>query len=243
MSQYARLEQIFTLAGFDALGKFALTAGIREGAAQKHKDRDSIPYGRALDYLKAARQHGVIASVQWLMEGRGEAPYRIEQKPPSLIAEQVPDSLLSRDNLGQILEKVAPLSGANAREVPIKEAREIPAGAGSFMLVERTIRTYAATDAGVRAYAFFVQTDDAGKYERGDRVLVDPDLPLMPGKDVVILTEPDSEGRQRCMIGRLLVIEADRWKLGKSSQPDAKAVWRSRSEWPNCHRIVGLRNG
>lgn len=67
MSQFERLEQLFTLAGGGKLGELAMAAGIRENTAQEHKDRDSVPFRRACDYVEVARQAGVKASVEWLL--------------------------------------------------------------------------------------------------------------------------------------------------------------------------------
>ena len=247
MSQYTRLEQLFTLAGFENLGSFALAAQIRENTAQKHKDRDSIPYERALEYLAAARKRGVHATVEWLLHGEGEPP-RVEAMNPQGSSANTTAPLKSVTRASQIVRRVEPLPVTQGADVPVRDAQELTTGAGSFMLMQRALYVYASAEVGNRAFSFFVHTEDGGWYERGDRVLVDPDLPLMPGKDVVLLTAPDDEGRQEGIFRRLAGIEADKWKTRRFIRQDGgvmlgKVAAESRADWPFCYRIVGSRNG
>lgn len=247
MANFSRLEQLFTLAGFANLAEFAMAAGIRENTAQKHKDRDSIPYARAVDYLRAAERAGVSASVDWLLDGTGAPPARVSATPVQIEVATNPKSrLIPHNGKAQLIERQSPYPLPPRQNVRIRETIE-QLGGGFFMLTERVIDSYASPDTGERAFAFYVQDDAAEPYyDRGDRVLVNPDMPLVVGKDVLLLADPDAEGRQKGILCRLLAISAEKWTVRRFTREKETFVPRShhlsRKEWPLAHRVVGARN-
>lgn len=72
MSVKERLKYLQEAADFPSFTKFAEAAGLKAGAAQKHLDRDRVPYEAAAQYAKAARHTGV--SVDWILKGTGLPP-------------------------------------------------------------------------------------------------------------------------------------------------------------------------
>lgn len=75
------------------------------------------------------------------------------------------------------------------------------------------------------------------EFEPGDRLLVHPHLPSVPGHSYVFL---DAEG-EAVLIRRLVRQQADQWIVKRwnraSGEPDEFSL--PRSEWPDLHRIVG----
>jgi hypothetical protein len=74
MGAKERLEELAALAGYKTPTALGRAAGYEPGAAQKHRDRDSVPPGAAYAYQAAARKRGVEVTIEWLQRGRGQGP-------------------------------------------------------------------------------------------------------------------------------------------------------------------------
>jgi phage repressor protein C with HTH and peptisase S24 domain len=74
-------------------------------------------------------------------------------------------------------------------------------------------------------------------FEPGDIALVNPHLPPIANKDVVLYSSSDLTGEVDCMIKRLLSSSGGEWRLRQFNPLTDFAV--KRSDWPICHRTVG----
>lgn len=89
-------------------------------------------------------------------------------------------------------------------------------------------------------FAIYLQSDDMEpRYERGDRLLINRSLPLVPGKDVLLLSEKDSEGRQKGLIRRLIRILADAYEVRRynPAQDELAPV----TVWPFAYYVEAAR--
>lgn len=127
--------------------------------------------------------------------------------------------------------------------MPLRETEEV-AGAGYFMLspvVVAELPRPGSISVQTPVFAIYVQSDDMDpRYERGDRLLVNPALPLEPGKDYLFLTQPDEKGKQRAIIRRLVSFTDSHWRV-KVYYPEARTYAESRADWPIWHRIEAVR--
>jgi phage repressor protein C with HTH and peptisase S24 domain len=81
-------------------------------------------------------------------------------------------------------------------------------------------------------------------YEAGDLVIVNPRLPPMRGKDV-ILVSGEHEGEFTASIKRLVSWTATHWHLKQFNPPagqKATFTW-SKADWPRALRVVGRYSG
>lgn len=234
-----RLRLLQTLAGFKTFAAFAEAAGIPKGTAQKHKDRDSVPKKAAQKYCDAAR--GTEAHPAWLLYGTGPAPKESDLAKAVRLGggpkKPIPFPLESSD--------LFTVKGSASRgTVEVKEAAEI-AGGGYFMLSESVVDLVARpahVSAAARLFALYMPTDEMEpRYERGDLLFVNEGLALEPNKDVVLLSAPDSDGRRRGMVRRLLKITATDYDLLHYKPERTKTTVR-RPDWPTVYRIVSSRN-
>lgn len=89
-------------------------------------------------------------------------------------------------------------------------------------------------------FAIYLQADDMEpRYERGDRLLVNRSHPLVPGKDVLLLSAKDAEGRQKAVIRRLVRILADGYEVRRYNP--AKTELAPFSDWPIAHHVEAAR--
>jgi phage repressor protein C with HTH and peptisase S24 domain len=92
----------------------------------------------------------------------------------------------------------------------------------------------------VDLFGIYLQSDDMEpRYERGDRLLVNRSLPLVPGKDVLLLSEKDQEGRQRAIVRRLLAILADGYQVRRYNP--AQDEHAPLVEWPFAYFVESAR--
>jgi phage repressor protein C with HTH and peptisase S24 domain len=90
------------------------------------------------------------------------------------------------------------------------------------------------------AFNLYLKADDMEpRYERGDRLLVNPSLPLIVDKDVLILSEKDASGQQRGLVRRLLSFTDDHWRV-KCHNP-LRVHSLSRKDWPTAIRVEASR--
>ena len=104
---------------------------------------------------------------------------------------------------------------------------------------------YVPRAAGISQHAnvfvIYLPTDDMEpRYERGDRLLVNPTLPIMAGKDVMLMSAVDAEGQQTALVRRLVGITPDQWRVKHYGDKPGTAN-ESREKWPFCYRIEGAR--
>jgi hypothetical protein len=74
---------------------------------------------------------------------------------------------------------------------------------------------------------------------KGDRLLVNCSLPVLPDKDVVLLSVPDGQGHQRAIVRRLVREFDDHWRV-KTYSP-ARTYNEPKAEYPEAHRIEAAR--
>lgn len=92
----------------------------------------------------------------------------------------------------------------------------------------------------VEAYAVYMPSDEmTPRYERGDRLLINPALPIVEGKDVILLSAADDQGRQRMMVRRLVSINATHYTV--ASHNPARTTEIKKADWPIVQRVEGAR--
>lgn len=237
--QEERLRELWQAAGFDSLAELARRAGIREGTAQKHVERGSIPAKAAIAYISAARMTG--ADVNWLLTGSGRPP-RIVNRPDTRATVDRTAGAMPQSPPAAFL-RTAPVHEWNAvSQLPIFETR--PAGASYYMLKDTVVDAdprpgYLSPQADV--FAIYHQADDMEpRYERGDRLLISRHTPLVPGKDVLLLSAKDAEGRQRAVVRRLVAIRPDGYEVRSYNPPKVEVM--PHTEWPLVHRVEAVRS-
>lgn len=86
----------------------------------------------------------------------------------------------------------------------------------------------------------YLQSDDMEpRYERGDRLLVNRSLPIVPGKDVMLLSEKDGEGRQRAIIRRLIRVLDTGYEVRRYNPADSEIA--PHSAWPFAYHVEAAR--
>ena len=174
-----------------------------------------------------------------------DSPARISGVQKRTLDSPTGPAALLRQGRAQLVQPV-PVFGQPYKNVPIYRTLE-SLGGESFVLMDIVIGEHLAADIGPRAFSFYVNTDAAEpRYERGARVLVDPDVPLVANKDVLLLTDANSEGHQTGFLVRLLSIEAEGWTIRKLVKRKdlftPRVMHLAKKDWPFAYRIVGLRN-
>lgn len=230
-----RLRELWQAAGFESLAELARRAGIREGTAQKHVERGSIPAKAAVAYVAAARATG--ADVNWLLTGTGQTPKKISTP----VAKKQP--VVQPSGGAAIWQPIPPIGNHPAAPpVPIFQTRAV-AGGQYFMFSDVPIGRLprpAFHSAEADLFAIYLQSDDMEpRYERGDRLLINRSLPLVPGKDVLLLSAKDSEGRQRGIIRRLVRILAEAYEVRRHNpaQDELAPV----EAWPFAYYVEAAR--
>jgi len=105
-------------------------------------------------------------------------------------------------------------------------------------LIPRPIRLHDFEE----AYAVVVAiTAMEPAYEVGDTLYVNPYLPPEPGKDVLLRRELDGGGAM-VIVGRLVEITRDGWRVRQHGRLQKKDFSVSKKEYPKCHRIIGTIN-
>jgi phage repressor protein C with HTH and peptisase S24 domain len=231
-----RLRQLAEYAGFGSVANLARAAGVKVQAAQKQANRNSIPSKAAEAYIRAARATG--ADLNWLLTGSGTAPKRTSQVEKSTIDRR--RSLTGILHAGEVVARGPTYSVNESSRLPIRETLEKD---GYFILTERVIDTVVRPgylSAETDAFSFYVKADDMEpRYERGDRLLANPSLPVVPGKDYLLLGEKAADGIQRGIVRRVLSFTDDHWRV--RSYKLARTYNESRKEWPIAIRIEAGR--
>lgn len=238
----SRLRELARAAGFPDLAKFARAAGIDPQVAQKQATRNSIPAETAPIYIQTARSTG--ADLEWLLTGRGNAPKRI-----SNVRNRTVDVVTDKSQVAYTGEEISRLPNqgpsTGALPLPIRETLELPGGGGHFMLTDRVIDEEprpGSLSPQTEAFSFYLKSDDMDpRYERGDRLLANPSLPLVEDKDFLFLGAKDASGVRRGLVRRLLSFTDDHWRV-KCHNP-SKVHNLARSEWPDYIRIESARSG
>jgi len=89
-------------------------------------------------------------------------------------------------------------------------------------------------------FAIYLQADDMDpRYERGDRLLVNKSMPVVPDRDVLLLTDKDDMGCQRGLVRRLLAIRPDGYEVRSYNPPRVEIL--PLAEWPFIYRIEASR--
>lgn len=134
---------------------------------------------------------------------------------------------------------------------------------------ERDLRVYAAVEGGVGemvvstepidlvprpwfmrevrdGYAVLVVGESmVPVYDPGDMVIINPRLPPMRGKDVILVANDEQRGEFRASLKRLLSWTATEWHLCQFNPPHGqkKEFTLSRKDWPKALRVVGKYSG
>lgn len=234
-----RLRELWQSAGFESLAELARRANIKEGTAQKHVERGSIPARAAVAYITAASSTG--ADVNWLLTGVGRPPKKVSALPVHTLIDRRP-RVVSPSANATFLQPVDALGNNAAFTVPVFETRPV-AGGQHFMLRDVAINriprpAFHTPEADL--FAIYLQSDDMEpRYERGDRLLINRSLPLVPGKDVILLSDKDAEGRQKVIIRRLVRILADAYEVRRYN-PQADEI-APLSVWPYAYYVEAAR--
>lgn len=209
------------------------------------------PPSRISEIVRGTRQiqqdewRPMAAYLEWTVGELHDVLLRISGGTALNMSKRGHPVLSSRPGGSQLVERYAPLSSAE-RLVPVRESVELFSGDASFFITKRIIENFMSPGAGDRSFSFFIQTDDAYPYDRGDRILVNPDVPLTIGKHVVFLSAEDAEGKQLGVIATLRGFTVLTWTVEtmvrKGGALHPKTYDLSRKEWPKCHRIVGARH-
>lgn len=89
-------------------------------------------------------------------------------------------------------------------------------------------------------FAMYLVGDSmAPKYEQGDLILINPDIPYKINDFVLISRQLD--GQFAAIVKRLVQVRKDTWVV-KQYHPE-KTFELPRADWPLCHVIVGSYNG
>lgn len=222
LAQYTKLGNVTAL---------AREAGIKEGAASKHKSRNSIPGGPALLYQETARKFGVDASYEWITTGRGPAPQRPSPnfRPPAAISK---------------LSTGAAVSDVIAPRVPLWQFSDISRGSGAS--VHQIVKSDDSVIAPIALEnfksAFAVRVWDAsnGPYlPRGTILFVERTAGGASGDLCLFASSATETEVLKPILGIL------------ESEPHDDGVWRiiqhtrsivlKKSEYPLCWRIKHTR--
>ena len=234
-----RLRELWQSAGFESLAELARRAGIREGTAQKHVERGSIPAKAAVAYISAARSTG--ADVNWLLTGTGRPPTKVSALPVHRIIDRK-QVVMPQSPSAAVLQPLDALGNSAAQPVPVFETRPV-AGGQHFMYRDIPIGriprpAFHSPEADL--FAIYLQSDDMEpRYERGDRLLINRSLPLVPGKDVILLSDKDEEGRQRAIIRRLVRIQADGYEVRRYNPAENEHA--PLAMWPFAYYVEAAR--
>jgi hypothetical protein len=186
--------------------------------------------------------------LEWGVEDLMKAARRIpDSGDDKVVALPSRPLLMSRTaRQSQVVTRLKPESDVNQTIVPVRATRELTDGGGGFVLTQRVIDEYSVPGQGAQSYSFYIMTDDAHPYERGDRVLANPDLPVTKGKKVVLLTDPDEKGEEHGLIRTLVEISPTTWTVQCFVQKGGNFILKtselSRKDWPHAHVIVGVRH-
>lgn len=242
----ARLKELGRAAGYPDLAKFARAAGIEPDAARKQAKRNSIPSDIAPLYIQAARATG--ADLDWLLTGAGTPPRPLPALPKRIpnVRKRTIDVVTEMPQVAFIGEEISRIPNQGyvpGVPLPVRETLGLPGGGGHFMLTERVIDEVPRPgflSPKTEAFSFYLEADDMDpRYERGDRLLANPSLPLVEDKDFLFLGERDASGRQKGLVRRLLSFTDDHWRV-KCHNP-SRVHNLARSEWPNWIRIEAGR--
>lgn len=89
------------------------------------------------------------------------------------------------------------------------------------------------------AYGMFIVGESMEpRYERGERVWVNPNLPPRPGNDVLIFQSRD--GETTALVKRLIRATPSEWLVSQFNPP--KRLSLPRKTWVHCHVITGRSN-
>jgi phage repressor protein C with HTH and peptisase S24 domain len=239
----ARLKELARAAGYPDLAKFARAAGVEPQTANKHALRDRIPVKTAEQYIAAAAATG--ADLQWLLTGHGTPPRILSALPkrPSGVRNRTIDTVTDRPQVSYTGEEISRVAQAGyIKEVPLPVRETLESG-GSWMLTGRIIDEVARPSfmaPATEAFAFYLKSEDMDpRFQRGDRLLVNPSLPVVIDHDYIFLCAKDASGSQRGLVRRLLSFTDTHYRV-KCYNP-ARVHNLARSEWLTAYRIEALR--
>lgn len=132
------------------------------------------------------------------------------------------------------------LAGGIERSFPIYAAAE--GGDGAIILSWDAIE-YITAPPGLEhvrgAYGMYIVGESMEpRYERGEKVWVNPNIPPRPGNDVLIFKSRD--GETQALVKRLARTTSTDWHVSQFNPQ--KSFKLSRSIWGHCHVITGRAN-
>jgi len=130
---------------------------------------------------------------------------------------------------------------------PLLGRRDLPVFASAQAGPEGMVLTYDPIEwierpaplATVRdAFAMYVVNDSMEpRYRQGDLLLIHPQRPVRPGRDVLLVFTAE-DGEQRAWVKELISLEADRLRLRQLNPPEELEVPRARVR--DLHLVVGV---
>lgn len=139
-------------------------------------------------------------------------------------------------------------AGAPAAAGPLLGARDLPVYASAQAGPEGMTLTYEPIEwierpaplATVRdAFAMYVVNDSMEpRYRQGDLLLIHPQRPVRPGRDVLVVLTTEAAGEPRAAVKELLGLDAERLRLRQLNPP--KELEIPRAEVAGLHLVVGV---
>lgn len=127
-----------------------------------------------------------------------------------------------------------------ARDLPVYASAQ--AGPEGMTLVYEPIEWIErpAPLATVRdAFAMYVVNDSMEpRYRQGDLLLIHPQRPVRPGRDVLVVLRAEAVGEPRAAVKQLLGLDAERLRLRQLNPP--KELEIPRAEVAGLHLVVGV---
>lgn len=229
MGDADRLKELYEAARFDSLAAFARKAGIPEGTAQKHKDRDSIPKAAGAKYIAAAKTTG--ADLAWLLTGRGAAPRLNLQSPPQVHKLNISPNPDAR-----------PLDAPNMAAIPLWQAESIGAGAavGRIAKTANTVPGLGDLQGLLSVFAVRVWDDaNAPWMAEGSTIYIDPTNGGRDNDWCIFAT--GTENDDGILLNPLVGIRLGKTPLSWRVQRGGQRVTLPLSDYPIVWKVVYIK--
>lgn len=237
-----RLETLYKLLGYEHLSEFAVDAGIKAGTAQQQANRGRLPYATAAKYVERAK--GTGATIDWLINGRGDPPRASHESVRNLTvqidAQPLAGPLSQKGHAAFSGEARGPVPFPQFGETDLRVFNVVDIGGGLAVLSSDPVAKVARPDEvkGVPdAFGAYVSSDHMDPaYLPGDFLCISPVPPPAPNKDVMLMTAIAGSPEVRVALRRLVSITETHW-VCRQHKP-AKTERFDRKTWPLAYRIV-----
>lgn len=237
IAQGKRLAQARQKAGYKSARRAAIENGWPESSYRAHENGSrTIGLDDAERYAKRFTQLGAQVTAKELLFEEGS-----NNVPP------VTGKIVSLTGNKMRSEYVEPAQLLGERDLPVFASVEggegqIVVGIEVIDLVPRPWFLERVRD----AMAVLVSGESMHPaYDAGDMVLINPNLPVKPGKNHIFTTENEDGRDYRAIVKHLVKMTATEWTVRQFNPPEgAPAEYTlSRAEWPTARRIVGKYEG